>query len=93
MAFSAPLFTDINRLPAPDQDWIVTPSVNSKKAMFRYWYLNVVNFYVGRKLTYPADKFRALDGTLNVIQQYLPGLENKAGLWVEDLHSGLVWVT
>lgn len=46
MAFSAPLFTDINRLPAPDQDWIVTPSVNSKKAIFRYWYLNVVNFYV-----------------------------------------------
>jgi hypothetical protein len=51
------------------------------------------NPQVGRKLTYPTDKFRALDGTLNVIQQYLPGLENKAGLWVEDLHSGLAWKT
>ncbi|KUJ21455.1 uncharacterized protein LY89DRAFT_435005 [Mollisia scopiformis] len=93
MAFSTPLYTDINRLPAPVQDWIVTPSVSSKKAMFRYWYLNVANFYVGSKLTYPTDKFRALDGTLNVIQQYMPGLENKAGLWVEDLHSGLAWAT
>jgi hypothetical protein len=91
--FSRSLYTEISGLPELNRDWIITPSEKTKRSLFEYWYMNIVNFYVGRQITFPTDKFIALAGIANVVQDYLSGIDYKAGMWVEDIHSVLAWGT
>lgn len=87
--FSRSLYAEISRLPELNRDWIIAPSENTKWSLFQYWYISIVNFYVGRQITFPRDKFMALAGIANVIQDYLSSIDYKAGMWVEDIHSAL----
>jgi hypothetical protein len=56
-----------------------------------YWYGNVVDAYMLRKLTYPSDKLVAIAGIAKEIQPYVTDSEYKAGLWMNDMHRGLLW--
>jgi hypothetical protein len=46
MSFSTPIYKTLKQFPVPDKDWIMMPSEPSKKAVFNYWYMDVVNCYV-----------------------------------------------
>lgn len=57
---------------------------------FRMTWLNILQIYVSRILTYKADKLPALAGIAAVCQNFT-GYQYVAGLWREDLVVGLVW--
>ncbi|KAG4441301.1 hypothetical protein IFR05_003229 [Cadophora sp. M221] len=72
--------------PAPDF-LNTTPSGQA----LDHWYL-VVNEYVKRSLTVEQDRFPALYGIARQIERRT-GYKYKAGMWLEDIHVGLMWTT
>ena len=60
-----------------------------KERIFHYW-LETVDDYQGRNLTFQMDKLPALSGIASVVRQ-ATGDEYLAGLWRADLAKGLVW--
>ena len=53
------------------------------------WY-RVIEEYFLRSLTFESDRLAAISGIAREIQQQ-SGMTYKAGIWVEDLHVGLLW--
>ena len=60
-----------------------------KERIFHYW-LETVDEYQGRNLTFQMDKLPALSGIASAVRQ-ATGDEYLAGLWRADLAKGLVW--
>jgi hypothetical protein len=56
-----------------------------------YWYGPVVDAYILRQLTYESDKLIAIAGIAREIQSYTSGSHYKAGIWLNDIHRGLLW--
>ena len=61
------------------------------RPLLQSWYM-VINTYCSRKLTYVKDKFPAISGIAREYRRH--GLQDyRAGLWLEDMHQGLLWTT
>ena len=60
-----------------------------RPALLRSWYM-ILNTYCCREMTYVKDTFPAISG---IAREYCRhGLQGyKAGLWLEDMHLGLLW--
>jgi hypothetical protein len=58
-------------------------------ASHRDWYLSMGR-YTGRALSYPKDRLPAISALAAVMSSSLGG-DYVAGLWVGDLHRGLLW--
>ena len=59
--------------------------------IMEYWYFSVLDPYISRRLTYETDKFIAIGGIARVLQPHIDS-KYKAGLWVDDIHRGLLWI-
>ncbi|KAH7309994.1 heterokaryon incompatibility protein-domain-containing protein [Rhexocercosporidium sp. MPI-PUGE-AT-0058] len=55
-----------------------------------WWYMMLNNSYRGRKITMDSDVFPALAGVAEEVGRR-SGFHYKAGLWLEDIHRGLLW--
>lgn len=53
------------------------------------WY-DVVNDFTARSIRYDKDKFPAISGVAKEVKRN-SGQEYKAGLWLDDMHLGLLW--
>jgi hypothetical protein len=53
------------------------------------WY-NTVNLYSLRNLTFEKDRLPALSGIARTLQR-VTEFSYKAGIWLEDMHTGLLW--
>lgn len=62
---------------------------DSGKNYFKHWYQLVWN-YSKRRLTYQGDKLKAVAGLADAFAK-LTGYQYVAGLWAEDLATGLMW--
>ena len=60
-----------------------------KERIFHYW-LETIDEYQGRHLTFQMDKLPALSGIASAVRQ-ATGDEYLAGLWRADLAKGLIW--
>lgn len=58
---------------------------------FRHWYRLVSN-YSKRALTFQSDKLKAIAGLADTFARHT-GYQYVAGLWVEDLATGLMWTS
>jgi hypothetical protein len=62
------------------------------RSLSKSWYLAIVNAYTSRKITYVKDTFPAISGIARFYCRH--GLQDyKAGLWLQDMHKGLLWTT
>jgi hypothetical protein len=62
------------------------------RSLSKSWYLAIVNVYTSRKITYVKDTFPAISGIARFYCRH--GLQDyKAGLWLQDMHQGLLWTT
>ncbi|KAL7787866.1 HET domain-containing protein [Trichoderma ceciliae] len=69
--------------------------VNTRKApkdALNGWY-RLVGKFVRRKLSYEQDRFPAMSALTRAMSDLYPDLRYLAGLWIEDLHRGLLWTT
>ncbi|EPE27261.1 hypothetical protein GLAREA_03176 [Glarea lozoyensis ATCC 20868] len=64
---------------------------NSISQPMRYWY-DGINRFRGRHITYGQDRLPAIAGVAKRVQQRTR-YTYKAGLWLEDIHRGLLWKT
>jgi hypothetical protein len=62
---------------------------NDMRQIMDSWY-KVVSQYSGLQLTYRADIFPAISGIARIFNE-ATGFGYVAGIWVEDIHSGLLW--
>jgi hypothetical protein len=69
------------------------PKLTGKDKLLKYWYTEVVNFYIGRHITYKNDKLIAIYGVAKKLQESFKGVEYLAGIWADDIHRGLAWET
>jgi hypothetical protein len=53
------------------------------------WY-GIVNEFTARSISFNEDKFPAISGVAKEVQRN-SGHTYKAGLWLEDIHMGLLW--
>jgi len=61
------------------------------KILLRSWY-TIVGQYRNRRLTFEKDKFPALSGLAMEMAERIK-YTYVAGLWLEDIHDGLLWST
>lgn len=55
------------------------------------WY-GLTEEYYSRKVTVPTDRLPAMSGLASIVHSYLAEEERYvAGLWLKDLHRGLLW--
>jgi len=85
----------------PDRDggaihhtWSLTPirargMLDPRKIMF-YWY-KVVTDYMSRDITYTSDRLMAICAIAKHFATTLGEENYKAGLWLNDIHAGLLW--
>jgi hypothetical protein len=69
------------------------PKLTGKDKLLKYWYTEVVNFYIGRHITYKNDKLIAIYGVAKKLQESFKGVEYLAGIWADDIHRELAWET
>jgi hypothetical protein len=62
--------------------------LNSRFLKEPWW--DVVSQYMLRSLTFSDDKFPAIAAAARQIAQHT-GFTYKAGIWLEDVHRGLIW--
>jgi hypothetical protein len=62
---------------------------NSTSQPMEYWY-DGVNRFRGRDITYQEDRLPAIAGVAKRVQTRTR-YHYKAGLWLEDIHRGLLW--
>jgi hypothetical protein len=92
--FARPLYDRLLTKPSS----LLGPSVLSldyngdRTSLFSYWYTEVANQYMDRNITFERDRLIALSGVANKISE-ISKSQYIAGLWAEDLHSGLAWLT
>jgi hypothetical protein len=56
-----------------------------------YWY-NGLDRFRRRKITYLQDRLPAIAGVAKIVQQRTH-YNYKAGLWLEEIHRGLLWIS
>ncbi|KAK5127656.1 hypothetical protein LTR85_006997 [Meristemomyces frigidus] len=78
--FAQTLHQTVQRFPQADPDYEVIPSKDMRKHVLSFWYMGVVNHYVGRLVTYPRDRLMAISGVVEAIQGYLLEPGCKAGI-------------
>lgn len=54
------------------------------------WWYQTVNDFCHRKLTYMSDKFQAISAVALGVQ-IQTGYQYKAGIWLQNVHRGLLW--
>lgn len=75
-------------LEKPSKHYIPYTKSAHEKVMHQ-WY-HIVNVYAKRSLTFEEDRLPALSGIAREIQK-LTEFTYKAGIWLEDIHLGLLW--
>lgn len=66
-----------------------SPTTNDTPTLLEEYYALVAE-YSNRTLSFPSDKFPALSGLARRLQPALQ-TEYLAGLWLSDIHRGLLW--
>jgi hypothetical protein len=64
---------------------------SEKRRLLSFWY-GIVGQYRKRRLTFEKDKFPALSGIATEMAERIR-YTYVAGLWLEDIHAGLLWST
>jgi Heterokaryon incompatibility protein (HET) len=81
--FQMPLLSQFGVKPAEEDVEKVSSTVLS------LWYRKIVD-YAARQITYNSDRFPAIAGLAKEVAAHT-GYQYKAGLWLEDVHAGLLW--
>jgi hypothetical protein len=74
----------------PEGKWQHKPLVNPEYQMILARWYTIVRQYTALHITYRSDMFPAIAGIAAEIEN-ATGCHYLAGLWVEDLHTGLLW--
>ncbi len=74
--------------------WSLTPirtqGVLTSRYIMSYWY-NLVVDYVSRDITHNSDRLMAIYAITKKFATTLGEENYKAGLWLNDIHAGLLW--
>ena len=96
--FTDKLHNSLTNFPKADSDYAMIPSNEQKQQLLKFWYMNVVNYYIGRDLTYKTDRLIAIKGVAEEIRSRMVAIDYEAGIWYEernehneDIHKGLAW--
>jgi hypothetical protein len=96
--FTDKLHNSLKNFPKLDSDYAMIPSNAQKQQLLNFWYMDVVNYYIGRDLTYKTDRLIAIKGIAEEIRSRMVAIDYEAGIWYEDghehsadIHKGLVW--
>lgn len=96
--FTDKLHNSLKNFPRLDSDYTIVPSDKQKQQLLIFWYMNVINYYIGRDITYKSDRLIAIEGIANEIRSRMVAIDYEAGIWYEDghehsadIHKGLTW--
>ena len=67
----------------------IEPNSSVHDKIMNHWH-HIVNAYAKRNLTFEEDRLPALSGIARELQQ-MTKYTYKAGIWLEDIHKGLLW--
>jgi hypothetical protein len=68
-----------------------TSNLTRERIILEYWYLDIVDEYISRDISYQKDRLVAIAGIAKEIQKHWPGILYQAGLWLHDFHRALLW--
>lgn len=60
------------------------------ESMHLVWY-GMVSNYANRDITVPSDRLPGISGLTSMFQSFVPTDRYIAGLWLADIHLGLLW--
>lgn len=96
--FARKTHASLQNFPVATADYEVIPSDKERQQLLEFWYMEVINYYVGRELTYRTDRLIAVDGIAEEVRSRMAGSDYAAGIWYQDgdqnspdLHKGLAW--
>jgi hypothetical protein len=69
------------------------PKPPLKEQLLKSVWWEVATPYIDRKLTFQTDKLVAVSGMAEEIKELLPETRYVAGLWLDDMHYPLAWLS
>lgn len=96
--FASKTYRSLQDIPVASSDFEVIPSGKDRQQLLEFWYMEVVNYYIGRGLTYKTDRLIAIDGIAEEVRNRMVAFDYAAGIWYQDgyqhsadIHKGLAW--